>query len=157
MEAPFTALTVAEVRTTRAFASRILPSGDGLPGAEEAGAVYFIDRALGGGFVKGMLPTFRKGLADLDRRARSRGAGDQGFAALPEAGQDAVLREVEKSEFFGGSRFLVVAAVFSDPSYGGNRDGAGWKVLDMAQQPMFQPPFGYYDAEEARTARGGNS
>src|SRR6266576_3745513 len=32
-----------------------------------------------------------------------------------------------------------------DPDYGGNRDGAGWKVIGRAREYMFQPPFGYYD------------
>src|SRR6476659_4349447 len=43
----FTHLTTAEARTLRAFAAQILPSENGAPGAEEAGAAFFVDRAFG--------------------------------------------------------------------------------------------------------------
>jgi hypothetical protein len=152
-EAPFTTLNVAEARTMRAFAAQLIPSDETLPGAEEAGAVYFVDRALGS-YVKELLPPIRVGLADLDRRARKRGAGAEGFAALPPARQEEVIREIEKSDFFGGARMLVVAGTFADPAYGGNRDGVGWKVLDVDHRPSYQPPFGYYDAEQGSVARG---
>ena len=147
-EAPFTTFSAAEARTMRAFAAQIIPSDAELPGAEEAGAVYFVDRAIGS-YMQDMKRSVRSGLADLDRRARKRGAGDGGFAALPAERQAEVIREVERSEFFGAARMLVVAGTFSDPSYGGNRQGAGWKVLDMEHRPAFQPPFGWYDTEAA--------
>lgn len=65
---PFVLLTPGEGRAMRAFAARIIPSADGSPGAEEAGAVWFADRALDGPFA-GMLPPVREGLADLNARA----------------------------------------------------------------------------------------
>ena len=40
-------LTPAQMEAVSALTSRILPAIDGRPGAAEAGAVYFIDRALG--------------------------------------------------------------------------------------------------------------
>src|SRR5690349_2710552 len=45
--APFLHFTPAEGRAMQAFAAQIIPSDDGTPGAEELGAAYFIDRALG--------------------------------------------------------------------------------------------------------------
>src|SRR2546422_5867754 len=42
-----TTLTKAQADVVEALTSRIIPSVDGRPGAREAGAVYFIDRALG--------------------------------------------------------------------------------------------------------------
>ena len=151
-EAPFTTFTAAEARTFRALAAQIIPSDDALPGAEEAGAVYFADRAIGE-FVRDMRAPIRAGLADLDRRARRLGARD-GFAALPPERQVELLRAVEKEDYFDMARTLVVAGTFSDPSHGGNRDGAGWRILDMEHRPTFQPPFGHYDAEAARVAAG---
>lgn len=146
---PFTTLTDSEAAAMRAFAALILPSDGDLPGAEEAGAVYFVDRALAGPFA-GMLPPIRAGLADLDRRARDDGAVS--FAALPEARQTAHVREIESGPFFFPARMLVVIGVFADPAHGGNREGAGWRILDVDHAGAYQPPFGYYDAEAGGAA-----
>lgn len=144
--AAFTTLTDPEGRTLRAFAARILPSGDGLPGAEEAGAVHFIDRGLGS-FFAGMRELVVGGAADLDRRAAAATPPTQSFADLGEDAQITIMREAEQEPWFGAARFLVLAGVFSDPSYGGNRDEAGFTLLGMERAPSFSPPFGYYDAE----------
>ncbi|MGH7477244.1 MAG: gluconate 2-dehydrogenase subunit 3 family protein [Longimicrobiales bacterium] len=145
---PLATLTAAEALAFSAFAARIIPSGDGTPGATEAGAVYFADAALAGPFA-GMLEPVRKGLADLDRRAEAAHGG--AFGELEPAQQDAIIREVEQapSPFFGMARVLTVAGVFSEPLHGGNRDGVGWALLDMERAPVFAPPFGHYDAREA--------
>jgi gluconate 2-dehydrogenase gamma chain len=143
--APFTVLTAGEGRTMRAVAAQIIPSDDAMPGAEEAGAVYFVDRALGTAFFASQLPVVRGGLADLDTRARAAGARG-GFAELPSARQIDVLRQIEKTPFFAAARTLVVTGTFADPSYGGNRGGAGWKLLGMEHAGSFTAPFGWYDA-----------
>ncbi len=33
----------------------------------------------------------------------------------------------------------------ANPSWGGNREGAGWKAIGFEDRHVFQPPFGYYD------------
>lgn len=137
----------------RALAARILPS-DETPGAEEAGAVYFADLALAGPFA-GMLGSVRPGLADLDRRAADRGAAR--FADLSPEVQDEVIRAVENTPFFGNARLLTVAGTLADPSHGGNRDGAGDRILGIPHAPVWQPPFGYYDAEYSTSAEGGGA
>lgn len=142
--APFTTLTAAEGRAMRAFAAQIIPSDAELPGAEEAGAAYFVDRALALPMYDDLLPRIRAGLAALDARARAHGAAD-GFAALADDDQIALMREVEHGEFFAAARFLVVAGTFADPSYGGNRGGAGWHLVGIEHRPSFQAPFGWYD------------
>jgi gluconate 2-dehydrogenase gamma chain len=152
--APFRTLTAAEARTMRAFAARILPSDDGTPGAEEADAVRFVDRALGTPYFAAALPLVRAGLADLDARARRHGTAD-GFAALDPARQVTVMRRVERTPFFETARTLVVTGTFADPVHGGNRDGAGWTLIGMEHRPTFQPPFGWYDAQPAAAAHEG--
>ena len=136
-----------------AFASRILPSDDGLPGADEAGVVHFVDQAFGMPFFADAVPVIRRGLADLDERARTAGSR-HGFAALTDARQDAVMRDVEHTAFFDAARTLVVIGMFSDPGYGGNRDRAGWKMLGMEHASVWTAPFGWYDALELEVKGG---
>ena len=61
--------------------------------------------------------------------------------------QDELLRAIERTPFFGDMRFATVVGMFSNPSYGGNHDQAGWKLLRFQAHGIYQPPFGYYDAE----------
>jgi len=89
-----TALTKAQADVVDALVSRIIPSVDGRPGAHEAGAAYFIDRALGT-FNASQKTLYADGIADLNRRAAARAPGTASFAALPPAVQDEVLREID--------------------------------------------------------------
>jgi gluconate 2-dehydrogenase gamma chain len=152
--APFKVFTAAEGRTMEAFAEQIIPADPASPGATDAGAVYFADHALES-FFAGWLPPVRAGLADLDRRARSRQREITSFADLSPDDQRRIMRQVEGTPFFDLSRQLSVMGVIADPVYGGNQDGAREKVLRIEHRPAFRPPFGYYDAEYAR-GRGGS-
>ena len=67
-DAALTVLTRAQADVLDALTSRILPSVDGRPGAHEAGAVYFIDRALAT-FNANQKKVYVDGIADLNRRA----------------------------------------------------------------------------------------
>ncbi|MEP7380628.1 MAG: gluconate 2-dehydrogenase subunit 3 family protein [Gemmatimonadota bacterium] len=145
---PFSTLSVVEAAELGAMAERIMPTTE-TPGAREAGVIYFMDRALGS-FQKEALPDVRKGVADLKVRAVRRKAGSSGLAGLPPADQDALLTEIEKTEFFEGVRYLTMVGMFAKPSYGGNRGEVGWKLLGFEHRPAYTPPFGYYDAEAAK-------
>lgn len=144
-DGPFAGFTPAETRTMEAFAAQIIPSVDGGPGAVELGAVPFVGRALGQPFFARSAPVVRAGLADLDARARALG-GSGGFASLAEGPQTAIMREIEPGEFFRTARTLVLIGTFADPSYGGNRGGAGWTMVGIDHRPSYAAPFGYYDA-----------
>jgi hypothetical protein len=141
---PFKSFTAPEGRAMRAFAAQILPAEAGLLGAEDAGAVHFVDRAVGVHPYAELLPELKTGLAYLDERARVRGVAG-GFADLSSEGQVAVMREVEHATFFASARMLVLAGTFADPSHGGNRDLAGWHLVGMMHGSSFQTPFGWYD------------
>lgn len=130
----------------RAFAAQILPTDEHGPGAEEAGAVHFIDRALSLPFFAASVPVIHAGLADLDARARKAGAPN-GFASLSSDRQIAIMRQIEHEPFFTAARTLVVIGTFADPSYGGNRDGTGWRLVGIDHRPSYQAPFGWYDAQ----------
>jgi hypothetical protein len=145
---PFTNLSQSEGRTMRAFAARIIPSDDGIPGAEEAGAAWFADGAIAGPFegVRGLLI---EGLADLNTRSQDTHGAD--FADATPEQQDAVMRDVEDSQFFFIARMLTLAGTFCDPALGGNRDHAGFTLLQMEHAAAYQPPFGWYDRDYAAT------
>jgi gluconate 2-dehydrogenase gamma chain len=141
--APFDVLSAEESAELSAMAARIVPTDD-TPGATEAGVIYFMDKALGT-FAKQMLDPIRKGLPDLQKAARQQNASTASFAALTAAQQDAVLKSIEKTPLFGAVRYLTVAGMFADPSYGGNKDQVGWRLLGFGGAHAYQPPFGYYD------------
>ena len=141
-----TTLTTAQAAVVDAVASRILPSVDGRPGAHEAGAIMFIDRALAT-FNAGQKKLYANGISDLNRRAVRRWKGTANFAALAAPQQDELLREIEPSPFFQAVRFDTIVGTFGLPAIGANRDHAGWQMIGFDHQPRFQAPFGYYDAE----------
>jgi gluconate 2-dehydrogenase gamma chain len=142
-------LTPAQMEAVSALTSRILPAIDGRPGAAEAGAVYFIDRALGT-FNAAQRPLYIEGVADLNRRAQAKVAGAASFAALTGAQQDEVIRDIESTPFFQTVRLDTIVGTFALPSWGGNRDYMGWHLLGFEHQLSFQAPFGYYDADVNR-------
>ena len=83
----------------------------------------------------------------MNRRAALKSKASTTFAALTPAQQDEVIRDIEKTPFFEAARFDTIVGTFALPTWGGNRDYAGWHMLGFEHQPAFQPPFGYYDAE----------
>jgi gluconate 2-dehydrogenase gamma chain len=78
-----------EARTVEAIAERIVPGDDGVPGATEAGVVYYIDRAVAG-FSTPLQRVYRLGLRDLQRYCEARHG--RAFAALDAEAQDEIVR-----------------------------------------------------------------
>ena len=87
----------------RAFAAQIIPSGDGTPGAEEAGAVHFIDRALGMPFFADTCRSFTP-VSQISMRARGASASAAGFAALSARSRVDVCTQIEHDPFFAIAR-----------------------------------------------------
>jgi len=141
----FTALSAGEAETIVALSSRIIPSVDKRPGAQEAGVVFFVDRALAT-FNAGQKKMYVEGLQDLNRRATDMFKA-AAFSKLTAAQQDGVIRAIEKTPFFQAVRFDTIVGTFALPTWGGNRDYAGWHMIGLDHQPRFQPPFGAYDVE----------
>ncbi len=138
-------LTRAQARTLAAVADQVIPPDD-LPGASDAGVVYFIDNVLGG-FAAGLREILEQGARDLDRRAMAGFGEDDGFAALPFARQTGILEEIEDGDFFNTMIFLTHCGMFAMPSWGGNRGKAGWALLGFENLHAWQPPFGFYDKQ----------
>ncbi|MGQ0569287.1 MAG: gluconate 2-dehydrogenase subunit 3 family protein [Armatimonadota bacterium] len=150
--------TTHEAVTFEAIAARIWPGSREDPGAREAGALFYLDRALAGAYPNAQI-AYRQGLAAVDHAARSR--HDKTFHHLTEAQQDALLTDMEHDavgEFMGPSAAAPSAAeflalcivhtmegVFSDPIHGGNRGFAGWKVVGYPG-----PQYAYTAEEQTR-------
>jgi gluconate 2-dehydrogenase gamma chain len=133
---PLETLTEAEADTLDAIVARLIPSDASGPGATEARAARYIDRALGG-FLASSREAYRVGLAGVESYARaSKGAP---FTRLSPADQDAVLGDIERNAATGfpGSAVvffnLVLAhtreGTFGDPFYGGNDRFVGWDMI----------------------------
>lgn len=140
----FRVLSGEEAIELEAIASRIIPSGDS-PGAKEAGVIYFIDTLLAD-IDPELYEPLQQGLQSLHSQIRD-AYGANSFAGLDSSRQIAALQEIDETSFFETMRFLTLAGMFSDPSYGGNRDEIGWKLIGMERPSAAQPPFGYYDAD----------
>jgi gluconate 2-dehydrogenase gamma chain len=57
------------------------------------------------------------------------------------------MHAIETTPFFEALRTHSVIGFLGSPAYGGNRGGIGWAYIGFEDRMMFQPPFGYYDAE----------
>ena len=70
------------------------------------------------------------------------------IAALAPEQQIELIHAIETSEFFELLRTHTVLGFLGPTSYGGNRNQAGWKYIGFEERMAFEPPFGYYDAED---------
>jgi gluconate 2-dehydrogenase gamma chain len=126
MLAQLPALTASESATLSAMCARIIPTDENGPGAVEARAATYIERALGG-WLASSRADYAQGLAAVDEAARAK-AG-RPFAELPPADQDAVLTSIEDTPFFALVRTHTIQGTFCDPAYGGNAKFVGWDLI----------------------------
>ena len=130
-------LTSAEAETLRAIIARIIPADENGPGALEARADRYIDRALAGA-LKNQRSTYAAGLAAIDAYAQS--AKGSVFSKLSTADQDLILTEIQSDratgfaaggsgQFFNLVRTHTIQGTFSDPFYGGNENFIGWDLI----------------------------
>jgi len=138
-------LSAAEAADVEAICAQIIPT-DATPGAREAGVLQFVDRALGSFYAR-QASAFRSGLAEFQSACRARQPDAGAFATWPTPQQIQFLHTVDRTPFFESLRLLTVIGMFSMPTYGGNRDGIGWKLLGFEDLHAFQPPFGHYDRD----------
>lgn len=158
----FEVLTPDQAKEVKAIAARIIPT-DELPGATEAGVVYFIDRALKT-FASDALPLYQTGLVEVNRAAAQMFPGVKLFSVATPEQQDKLLTRFFRGEWpelgplGNGTRayvsdfcqavwFHTIWGFLVDPAGGGNRDFAGWTVIGHDPAHIFSPPFGYYDKD----------
>ncbi len=142
----FQTLDPATAAEIDAITSQIVPSTDG-PGAHEAGVVYFIDRALST-FDADLRQSYLMGMAAVQQKRTEMFPGSASIAALTNDRQIQLIHAIEATEFFDLLRTHTLYGFLGNPSYGGNRERVGWKLIGFEDRMAYQPPFGYYDAEE---------
>jgi gluconate 2-dehydrogenase gamma chain len=133
---PLENLTATESDLLAGIVARLIPTDVHGPGATEARAAPYIDRALGGALASSR-QAYTSGLAALDRYSRA--SRDQPFTELSATDQDSVLIDVETGAATGftGSSAAFFALVlnhthqgtFGDPYYGGNANLVGWDLI----------------------------
>ena len=144
----FQFLAPAHAAEVEAMAAQIVPTDDA-PGAREARVIYFIDQVLVT-FDRDKQPVYTTGLADLQRRTQQLFPDAKSFSSLRSPQQIQLLTAIEKSEFFELVRLHTIMGYLSRPEYGGNYNAVGWKLIGFEDQMTYDPPFGYYDAEEKK-------
>lgn len=141
----FEFFTAEQAKEVEAIAAQIIPTDD-TPGAREAHAIFFIDRALTT-FDKDKQAAYTKGLKELQVKQKKLFPKAASFSALSSEQQIALLKKIEKTDFFNLVRAHTVVGCFCDPEYGGNFNGTGWKLIGFEDRFNYKPPFGYYDRE----------
>ena len=130
----------ADAAEIKAIASQIIPD-DNTPGATTAGVIWFIDRSLAG-FDQDKQELYRHGLAETQAKRAELFPGSASIATLTNEQQIALLKAIEKSDFFQQVRLHTILGFFGQP--------IGLKFLGVEHQMHYEPPFGYYDAEVSK-------
>jgi gluconate 2-dehydrogenase gamma chain len=125
--------------TLKAILARLIPKDNLGPGAVEANAHVYIDRALAG-HLKTSLPAYQRYLPMFNAAAKPYGAAS--FAALSPSQQDALLELFALGQPPGvtaadpalAGLFAMLLehtreGMFGDPMYGGNARFAGWDLI----------------------------
>ena len=126
-----------EAAAIKAAFGRLIPGDTQDPGAIEAKAYIYIDRALTG-YYQSLQQSYKRGIAAMNAYAESQYSAS--FSQLTASQQDSVLNDMQAdtatgfyapgaSQFFGMLLKHVGEGMFCDPAYGGNQDLAGWKLI----------------------------
>ena len=137
-----------QAAVVEAMAARIVPSEAGSPGAREARAIVYIDRALAGYFAS-LQVLYREGVESVE--AMSLAQFGKYFVEMEDSQQDELLQSMvsgslpKAAEFFAVVYEHTIEGIFGDPIYGGNADAVGWRLIGF---PGAQ--WGYTPAQMAK-------
>jgi gluconate 2-dehydrogenase gamma chain len=126
---PWRTLTDSEARTLVVLCGEIVPA-DEHPGAEQAGALRFLDIQLTKHYRKHR-DTYRRGVA------RAEAVSIQKFGRPPDKLTSAerlrFAEEVERSDpaFFTMLVVHTMQSFYGSPRHGGNREAASWRMLGV--------------------------
>jgi gluconate 2-dehydrogenase gamma chain len=132
-------LSAAEYFALAAVCERVYPR-DESPGAQDLGIPTFIDAALARAGLPGWADGLLTALARLDAASLRRFGAAFGDARA--ADQEALL-EAWAAEADGDNRQFIrnvvsaaLEGALGDPTYGGNRGGAGWSSFGFQADPF---------------------
>lgn len=151
-------LTAEEAETLEAICDCLIPSDENGPGAYEARAVHYIDRALAS-HNKSAREQYMVSLEAINEYSKkTRG---KPFNQLIKDLQNSILLAVQTNKvpgcapsgsgFFNTVRNHTIDGTFCDPYYGGNQNFVGWDMIrypgirlsasetDVAQGPDLEP------------------
>lgn len=116
-----------QLRTLRAVVARIVPSDDGLPGAQEAGAYEYLLAGFSHDLAS-YVPLYQEGLDALEAMAHETHGGTS-FADLTPGAQDALLSALDaaRSRFFRILCEQVQEGYYISPLAW---EVIGWRVTD---------------------------
>ncbi len=128
-------------RTIAAVQEHLFPAEENSPGAHDIQALTYLQNMMDAPDIEDEEKNFIKQgvtwLNDISQKSRNKL-----FIDLDENNREQVLRKIERSR--AGERWLsliltyLIEALLSDPVYGGNPGGIGWKWLE--HQPGFPTP-----------------
>ena len=153
--------TNEEFETLSAACERILPKDEDV-GAIEAGVPQYIDAMLQTAELTKMRTDFVPGVAALNRRSQR--MHSVAFSKATPAQQDAVLNAFKDSDpksgeahFFELLTVLTLEGFLADPSYGGNKDKAGWRLVgfELVGAEKADPTKGYDGAKHLHSLHCG--
>ena len=168
---PLRALTTHEADLLDRIAALLVPSDENGPGATEAMAVRYIDRALAGA-LQDQREAYRVGLAALERYAARRAARRSSSSPRPARSRCSSTSRpapppaptsaspAARPQFFALVRGHVMQGTFGDPYYGGNANFVGWDLVGYpgvrtyvapAEQRLLSPPTRGADARPTTT------
>ncbi len=144
-----------------AACERVLPKDED-PGALDANVPEYIDRILQSPQLQKMKADFIPGIAALDRRSNR--MFQKGFVSATAAQQDELLAIFKDSPDKSGEQrwyetliVLSLEGFLGDPSYGGNKDKVGWKLVgfSLVGAQASEPAPGYDGVKHLHTATCG--
>ena len=126
--------TVAQAAMIESIAEHMIPA-DESPGGKAAGVVFYVDGVLAGPFGKFYRTSYEEGLVMIDAISQKQfgdkfvSVGSDHQAAILQTLQSGHSRRESRHEFFGLLWRHIMEGYYGDPSHGGNRDGASWKMI----------------------------
>ena len=130
---PFETFSSEQARLVEALCDQVIPADD-LPGAKQAGVLYYIDRQLAGPLHR-FQAAYHDGLSKLPDACQNRTGRD--FVDLPFPDQTKFLLDVEAGRVEKLDSFwrLVIdhtmQGFYGSPAHGGNRDEVSWEMLGI--------------------------
>lgn len=123
-----------QARTLTAICDQIVPA-DSFPSASQVGVLTYIDRQLVRHYRRHQ-DAYRDGLQQADAISRKLFGRDLADGTAAQQLQAVIAIEQQDRPFFELVRKHTLEGYYGSPRHGGNRDGASYKMLGLAEPPV---------------------